>query len=113
MLEFRQKSKKKNARRKSSMEKALWSTDAVNDLLDIVPCNKYYQRNLICTNRKNQNNGIIYGEILDKLKERENDRGENIAFAIQKIRIKFKRCLNYCKHAAMTIKTATVFQLPP
>jgi hypothetical protein len=83
---------------------------SVNDLVDIITSNESYQRKLIFTNTKNQNNGKIYGEILDKLKERANERGEQIDFTIQQIRTKFKRCVSDCKHAAMTIKTATGIQ---
>ena len=78
--------------------------------MDIITCNERYQRKLIFTNTKNQNNGIIYGEILNKLKERANERGDQITFTIQQIRTKFKRCVSDCKQAAMTIKTATGIQ---
>jgi hypothetical protein len=47
---------------------------------------------------------------LKKLKERANERGEQITFTIQQIRTKFKRCVSDCKQAAMTIKTATGIQ---
>ena len=81
----------------------MWTTDAVNDLVNIITCNERYQRKLIFTNIKNQNNRVIYAEILAKLKERATKRGETITFNIQQTRSKFKRCISECKQAAMTI----------
>ena len=52
------KSKKGKCGRKAS-----WSTDSLNDLVDIITCNEHYQRKLIFTNTKNQNSGIIWGNI--------------------------------------------------
>ena len=113
-LENESEGKSSNVNKKSKKgkcgRKASWSTDTLNDLVDIITCNERYQRKLIFTNTKNQNNGIIYGEILNKLKERANERGEQITFTIQQIRTKFKRCVSDCKQAAMTIKTATGIQ---
>ena len=85
----------------------MWATDVVNDLVDIITSNERYQRKLIFTNTKNQNNRIIYDEVLTKLKKRATERGETITFNIQQTRSKFKRCISDCKQAAMTVKTAT------
>lgn len=85
----------------------MWTTDAVNDLVDIIACNERYQRKLIFTNIKNQNSRVIYAEILAKLKERATERGETITFNIQQTRSKFKSSISECKQAAMTINTAT------
>ena len=53
----------------------------LNDLVDIITCNKHYRGKVIFTNTKNQNNGIICGEISNKL-ERANEKGEQITFII-------------------------------
>ena len=100
------KSKKKDKKGKPG-RKAMWSTATLDDLVDIITCDERYQRKLIFTNSKNQNNSIIYGEVLKKLTVRANERGEKILFNIQQVRTKFKRCVSDCKKAAMTIKTAT------
>ena len=72
--------------------------------------NDIMQRKLIFTNTKNQNNRVIYDEVLDKLTKRASERGETITFNIQQTRSKFKRCISDCKQAAMTIMTATGIQ---
>ena len=98
---------RKSLKRKKAGRKAVWSVNAVNDLVDIITGDERYQRKLIFTNTKNQNNGIIYGEILEKIKMRATERKEEITFNIQQTRSKFKRCVSECKQAAMTIKTAS------
>ncbi|XP_028417144.1 uncharacterized protein LOC114541418, partial [Dendronephthya gigantea] len=90
--------------------KAVWSTDAVDDLVDIITSDDYNKQKLIFTNTKNQNNGIIYEKVLTELKKRANARGEEITFTVQQLRTKFKRCVSDCKQAAMKIKTATGIQ---
>ena len=79
----------------------------VNDLVDIITSNERYQRKLIFTDIKNQNNRVIYDEVLTKLKKRATERGETITFNVQQTRSKFKRCISDCKQATLTIKTAT------
>ena len=54
----------------------MWATDVMNDLVDIITSNERYQRKLIFTNTKNQNNRVIYDEVLTKLKKRATERGE-------------------------------------
>ena len=63
----------------------MWSTATLDDLADIITCGERYQRKLIFTNTKNQNNSIIYGEVLKKLTVRANERGEEISFNIQQV----------------------------
>ena len=69
--------------------------------------NTKYQQKLIFTNTKNQQNSVLYDEILKELKKRCSSRNETIDFNINQLRNKFKKCIAECKHAAMTIKTAT------
>ena len=75
--------------------------------MDIITSSEYYQRKLIFTNTKTQNNAVIYEKILVDLKKRADARGEVASFTVQQIRTKFKRCIGECKQAAMKIKNAT------
>ena len=52
------KSEKKDKKGKPG-RKAVWSTATLDDLVDIITCDERYQRKLIFTNTKNQNNSII------------------------------------------------------
>ena len=61
----------------------MWSTATLDDLVDIISCDERYQRKLIFTNTKNQNNSMIYGEVLKKLTVRANERGKKISFNIK------------------------------
>ena len=93
--------------KKKTGRKAKWSDEALDDFVDIIVNNEYYQRKLIFTNTKNQQNGLIYEKISTELKERCKNRGEIINFSVVQLRNKFKKCVSECKHVAMTIKTAT------
>ena len=65
-----------NSKRKGKPgRKATWSTDILNDLVDIITSSEYYQRKLIFTNTKTQNNAVIYEKILVDLKKRADGRG--------------------------------------
>ena len=44
---------------------------------------------------------------MKELKSRASARGENLAFNINQVRTKFKRCISICKQVALTIKTST------
>ena len=44
---------------------------------------------------------------MQALKSRASARGENLAFNINQVRTKFKKCVSICKQAALTIKTST------
>lgn len=58
------KGKKKKCGRKSP-----WTSEDIDDFIDIVVSNTYYKRKLIFTNTKCQRNGEIYAEILTELKK--------------------------------------------
>lgn len=95
--------KKKKSGRKSS-----WMPDEdIDDLVDIVINNDYYQRKLIFTNTKCQRNAEIYKEILEELEHRALSRGTELKFTAKQLRTKFKKCVSACKHAALTMKTAS------
>ena len=93
--------------KKKTGRKAKWSDEALADFVDIIVNNEYHQRKLIFTNTKYQQNGLIYEKISTELKERCNNRGQIINVSVVQLRNKLKRCVNECKHVAMTIKTAT------
>ena len=94
--------KKKKSGRKSS-----WLPEDIDDLVDIVINNSYYQRKLIFTNTKCQRNAEIYEEVLKELKLRALNRGNEVKFTAKQLRTKFKKCVSDCKHAALTMKTAS------
>ena len=94
--------KKKKSGRKSS-----WMPEDIDDLVDIVENNAYYQRKLIFTNTKCQRNAEIYEEILKELKLRALNRGSELKFTVKQLRTKFKKCVSDCKHAALTMKSAS------
>ena len=81
--------------------------DLVDDLVDIVLTNDYYQRKLIFVNTKNQQNGEVYEKVLNELKSRADSKGGSVPFTVAQVRTKFKKCISKCKKAALTIKTAT------
>ena len=87
--------------------KPLWSDNTLCDFVDIIINSEYYKKKLIFTNTKNQKNSVIYEKILTELKNRCGKRNETIDFTVVQMRNKFKKCISDCKHAAMTIKTAT------
>ena len=57
--------KKKNKRAKRG-SRGLWKQDLVDDLVDIIITNDYYQRKLIFVNTKNQQNGKVYEKVIKK-----------------------------------------------
>ena len=94
-------------KKRKSGRKGRWSTDALNDFIDIVITNESYKEKLIFRNTKNQQNGMIYQKILKELKGRAAERDEAIIFTVAQMRTKFKKCVSDCKKAALTIKTGT------
>ena len=98
--------KKKNKRAKRG-PRGLWKQDLVDDLVDIIITNDYYQRKLIFVNTKNQQNGKVYEKVLKELKSRAGGKGNSVPFTVGQVRTKFKKCISECKKAALTIKTAT------
>ena len=68
---------------------------------------EYFKKKLIFTNTKNQKNAEIYEKIISALKERANDRDEDVSFNVIQLRNKFKKLVSECKKAALLMKTAT------
>ena len=99
--------KKSKGKKKKSGRKSPWTSEDIDDFIDIVVSNTYYKRKLIFTNTKCQRNGEIYAEILTELKKRATARGKELEFSVKQLRTKFKKCVSDCKQAALTIRTAT------
>ena len=95
--------KKKKSGRKSS-----WMPEDIDDLVDIVVNNAYYQGKLIFTNTKCQRNAEIYEEILKELTLRALNRGSELKFTV-------KRCIKWrlhrCKLCIRVIQTQNYFNL--
>ena len=68
---------------------------------------EYFKKKLIFTNTMNQKNAEIYEKILSALKERANDRDEDVSFNVIQLRNKFKKIVSECKKAALLMRTAT------
>ena len=99
--------KKKKSKRAKRGPRGLWKQDLVDDLVDIIITNDYYQRKLIFVNTKNQQNGKVYEKVLKELKSRAGGKGNSVPFTVAQVRTKFKKCISECKKAALTIKAAT------
>ena len=73
--------KKKNKRAKHG-PRGLWKQDLVDDLVDIIITNDYYQRKLIFVNTKNQQNGKSTKKVLKDLKSRAGGKGNSVPFTV-------------------------------
>ena len=101
------KKRKDTKDKKKPGRKPRWCPKALDDFIDIVVTNESYKTKLIFTNSKNQHNGKIYEKILEELKARATNRGDIFSFSVPQLRSKFKKCVSFCKQAALTQKTAT------
>ena len=99
--------KKSKGKKKKSGRKSPWTSEDIDDFIDIVVSNTFYKRKLIFTNTKCQRNGEIYAEILTELKKRATARSKELEFSVKQLRTKFKKRVSDCKQAALTIRTAT------
>ena len=73
--------KKKNKRAKRG-PRGLCKQDHVDDLVDIIITNDYYQRKLKNTNTKNHQNGKVYEKVLKELKSRTGGKGNSVPFTV-------------------------------
>jgi len=99
--------KGKGKKSKKPGRKPRWCPKALDDFIDIVVTNNNYKMKLIFSNTKNQRNSPIYAKILEKLKARASARGDDLTLTVAQLRTKFKKCVSWCKQAALTQKTAT------
>lgn len=102
---FREKGKRKY--NKKPGRKPRWCPKSLDDLINIVVNSTEYKTKLIFTNTKNQKNGPVYAKILEEVKARASARGDDLAFTVNQLRTKFKKCVSCCKQAVLTLKTAT------
>ena len=73
-------------KKKKSGSKSSWMPEDIDDLVDIVINNAYYQRKLVFANIKCQRNAEIYEEILKELKLRVLNRGTELKFTAKHLR---------------------------
>ena len=92
--------KKKRAKRGP---RGLWKQDLVDNLVDIIITDDYYQGKLIFVNTKNQQNGKVYQKVLKEFKSRAEGKGNNVPFTVVQVCTKFKKCISKCKKAASHI----------
>ena len=62
---------------------------------------------LLLTNAKSVKNGQYYDKVIEELKERCSERGEELPFSVAQTRQKFKRRINICRDAVMKVKTSS------
>ena len=87
--------------------KAIWSTELLNELVDIVANNDSYKRKLIFTNMPKASNAEVYRKIVKDMNSRCQERGESFTFTLYQTRNKFKKLMSICKSALLTMKTAS------
>ena len=75
--------KKSKGKKKKCGRKSPWTSEDIDDFIDIVVSNTYYKRKLIFTNTKCQRNREIYAEILTELKKRATARGTELEFTVK------------------------------
>ena len=97
-VEHDSKGEKKNAGRRS-----LWTSEHLDDMVDIITNSENFKRKLIFTNNKRATNSEIYKHVLEKIMERH----LLFPFNLSQIRNKFKWCISTCKKVALTIQTVT------
>ena len=66
-----------------------WKDDILNDFIDIIASDDYTKKKLIFTNTKNQQNGVIYDKVLNELKQRCEERGDQFDCTVAQARNKF------------------------
>ena len=66
--------------------------------------NEYFQRKLILTNNKPQNNKQVYDKVIKELNKKYES---NFHFSIKQVQINFKNCVSQCKRISLLQKTAS------
>ena len=82
-----------------------WTEHLTNDLADIILDNDKYEEQLLLTNVKNVKSSPYYHKVIEELKKRCSERGEELPVNVEQTRQKFKRCINICTDAVMKVKT--------
>ena len=95
-------SKNKKNGMKTSGRRSLWTSEHIDDMVDIIVNSEKYKK-LIFTNNRRSTNTEIYNNVLKQIKERH----PTFPLAVGQIRNKFKWCVGVCKKVALTLQTAT------
>ena len=56
---------------------------------------------------KNTKNGLYYKDIIAEMKQTCANRGEEFQYDINQTRSRFKRCVRFCRKAALTTKMSS------
>ena len=59
------------------------------------------------TNVKNAKNGQYLEKVIEEIKERCSERGEEFLYDVAQTRQKFRRCVQMCRNAALKTKTSS------
>ena len=94
--------KNKGKKRKQKVgQKSSWSGVDLSDLADVVCSSDRYKRYIIFQNTKNKRNSSVYGEVVEEMKKRAAERGENWSKNVDQTRNKFKAMIALCKKKAL------------
>ena len=75
-------------------------------LIDSVVNNDCFKSKLIFTNTKKKTRPI-YCKKLSEMKKRASNKNESVTFTPNQVCTKFKKAIQLCKKAALTVKTAS------
>jgi len=87
--------------------RSTWAETETDDLVDIILEDDKLKERLLLTNVKNVKNSQYYRQVIDKMKERFEERGAVWKYDLNQVRNKLKRCVKTCRDAVMKIKTAS------
>lgn len=89
--------------KKACGRRSLWTTEQIDDMVDIIVNSESYKKKLIFTNNRRFTNTEVYNHVLKQIGERH----PAFPFNVTQMRNKFKWCVGVCKKVALTIQTAT------
>ena len=92
---------------KKAGPKSLWTTEMLNDLVDIIANDDNLKRKLVFTNTPTTSNAEAYKKVVKEMEKRCDARGETFELDVTQTRNKFKKLMSTCKSALVTIKTAS------
>ena len=102
-------SRKKMVRKRTG-RMSQWPEHLLNNMIDIITGDEYFNNKLIFTKNRKPKNSEIYESILDKMKACANEAvegNEAVEFSCMHIRNKFKKVVSECKRAAVLMKSAS------
>ena len=80
-------------KKKKPGRKGTWSTETLDDLVDIICENENHKRKLILTNVPNTKNSEIYSNVIKELNMRRKDMG-GFHFTVEQTRNKLKKLVS-------------------